>query len=109
MSRAARIAVLGDCNLDYVTHRELDAARRDGRANGVWVVPGTPYRDDDAVYAAIAAARESGLPLLGTFGGFQYAAVELARSLTPVSSSRPLIAAFAEAALARQQRALEAL
>ena len=49
--------------------------------DGVWVVPGTPYRDDDAVYAAIGRARESGLPLLGTCGGFQYAVVELARSM----------------------------
>jgi CTP synthase (UTP-ammonia lyase) len=98
---AASIAVLGDCSLDYVTHRELEAAlallpasaraawvptdsdveAALARADGVWVVPGTPYRDDDAVYAAIGAARESGLPLLGTCGGFQYAAVELARSL----------------------------
>jgi CTP synthase (UTP-ammonia lyase) len=97
----ASIAVLGDRNLDYVTHRELDAAlalfpdwaraswvptdsdveAALARADGVWVVPGTPYRDDDAVYAAIGAARESGLPLLGTCGGFQYAVVELARSL----------------------------
>jgi CTP synthase (UTP-ammonia lyase) len=97
----ASIAVLGDRNLDYVTHRELEAAlallpaaaraawvptdsdveAALARADGVWVVPGTPYRDDDAVYAAIGAARESGLPLLGTCGGFQYAVVELARSL----------------------------
>jgi CTP synthase (UTP-ammonia lyase) len=98
---AARIAVLGDRNLEYVTHRELDAALQLfpesargawvptdsdveaalAEADGVWVVPGTPYRDDDAVYAAIGAARESGLPLLGTCGGFQYAVVELARAL----------------------------
>jgi CTP synthase (UTP-ammonia lyase) len=101
-----RIAVLGDRNLDYVTHRELDAAlalfpgwadgawvATDGEvdvmldaADGVWVVPGTPYRDDDAVYAAIGRAREEGLPLLGTCGGFQYAVVELARSLAGIDA-----------------------
>jgi CTP synthase (UTP-ammonia lyase) len=103
---AARVAVLGDRNLDYVTHRELDAAlalfpeRARGAwvptdsdveaaladADGVWVVPGTPYRDDDAVYAAIGAARERGLPLLGTCGGFQYAVVELARALASLDA-----------------------
>ena len=98
---AVRVALLGDRDLAYVTHRELDAALAlfpswahgawvptDGdveagldAVDGVWVVPGTPYRDDDAVYAAIGRARKSGLPLLGTCGGFQYAVVELARSM----------------------------
>jgi hypothetical protein len=97
---AARIAVLGDRNLEYVTHRELDAALQLfpesargawvptdsdveaalAEADGVWVVPGTPYRDDDAVYAAIGAARESGLPLLGTCGGFQRSSSSPGRS-----------------------------
>jgi CTP synthase (UTP-ammonia lyase) len=101
-----RIALLGDRNLDYVTHRELDAALArfppwadaawvptDGdvgaaldAVDGVWVVPGTPYRDDDAVYTAIGRAREEGLPLLGTCGGFQYAIVELARSLAGIEA-----------------------
>jgi CTP synthase (UTP-ammonia lyase) len=101
-----RIAVVGDRNLDYVTHRELDAAldlfpewARGGwvatdsdvaevveRADGVWLAPGTPYRDDDAVYAAIRRLRESGKPLLGTCGGFQYIVVELARSLAGIDA-----------------------
>jgi CTP synthase (UTP-ammonia lyase) len=101
-----RIAVVGDRNLDYVTHRELDAAlalfpdwvrgewvATDSdvaaaveRADGVWLAPGTPYRDDDAVYAAIRRLRESGKPLLGTCGGFQYIVVELARSLAGIDA-----------------------
>jgi CTP synthase (UTP-ammonia lyase) len=102
MTQRVRIAVLGDRNLGYVTHRELDAALElfpewargawvatdsDGveaavaQADGMWVTPGTPYRDDDAVYDAIRGARERGQPLLGTCGGFQYAIVELARGL----------------------------
>jgi CTP synthase (UTP-ammonia lyase) len=101
-----RIAVLGDRNLDYVTHRELDAAlgllpewadaawvATDGEvdaaldaADGVWLVPGTPYRDDAAVYHAIGRARREGLPFLGTCGGFQYAVVELARGLAGIDA-----------------------
>ena len=101
-----RIAVLGDRNPEYVTHRELDAALGlfpdwargewvatdsdvvaaiDG-ADGVWLTPGTPYRDDDAVYAAIGRLRETGKPLLGTCGGFQYIVVELARSLAGIDA-----------------------
>jgi CTP synthase (UTP-ammonia lyase) len=96
-----RIAVLGDHNLDFMTHRELDAALElfprwaevewiatdDPRArtlkdiDGIWVAPGGPYRDDEAVYRAIGNAREHGIPLLGTCGGFQYAIVEFARNV----------------------------
>jgi len=98
---SARIAVLGDRNPEFVTHRELDAAlarlpartraewvatdsatARDlGDFDAVWVMSGGPFRDDDAVYAAIRWAREHGRPLLGTCSGFQYVLVEFARSV----------------------------
>jgi CTP synthase (UTP-ammonia lyase) len=100
------IAVLGDRNLEYVTHRELDAAlglfpdwargewvATDSdvhaaldRADGVWIVSGGPYRDDDAVYAAIRHLRERGMPLLATCSGFQYVVIELARSLAGIDA-----------------------
>ncbi|HMI68729.1 MAG TPA: gamma-glutamyl-gamma-aminobutyrate hydrolase family protein [Solirubrobacteraceae bacterium] len=100
------IAVLGDRNLEYVTHRELDAAlglfpdwargewvSTDSdvpaaldRADGVWIVSGGPYRDDDAVYAAIRHVRERGTPLLATCSGFQYVVIELARSLAGIDA-----------------------
>ncbi len=92
-----RIALLGDKDLAYVTHRALEAAvaqlpagvvaewvgtdtpaaRALERFDGVWALPGTPYRDDAAALAAIRWALESGTPLLGTCGGFQYAALAL--------------------------------
>jgi CTP synthase (UTP-ammonia lyase) len=93
------LVLLGDHNPNFVTHRELDAAlqflpstirahwvgtdapdwRRAVEADGLWVVPGSPYRNDDVVYSAIEAARISGQPFLGTCGGFQYAVLEFAR------------------------------
>ena len=93
------IAVLGDRNVQYLTHREIDAtlalmpaavdarwlpspeAESAAEADGVWVVPGTPYRDDDAVLEAIRRARTGGTPILGTCGGFQYMTVEFARNV----------------------------
>jgi hypothetical protein len=71
------IFVLGHHDADSVTHRELDAAigllpsgvkarwvgtdtpdaARTSKADAVWVVPGSPYRDDAAVYSAITSAR----------------------------------------------------
>ncbi|HET8757960.1 MAG TPA: gamma-glutamyl-gamma-aminobutyrate hydrolase family protein [Solirubrobacteraceae bacterium] len=95
------IAALGDRNPAYVTHREIDAtialapqirwvgtedARIDGY-DGVWVVPGTPYRDEAAVLEAIRFARESGMPILGTCGGFQHMAVEYARSVLGIAGA----------------------
>jgi CTP synthase (UTP-ammonia lyase) len=95
----ARIALLGDRDLRFVTHRALaaavellpdgvsaewiatdaPAARSLAGFDGVWILPGTPYRDDDAVLAAIDRAIDDGTPLLGTCGGFQYSLLALAR------------------------------
>jgi CTP synthase (UTP-ammonia lyase) len=94
-----RIALLGDRDLRFVTHRELEAAvarlprgvsaewvgsdtpeaRSLDGFDGLWVLPGTPYRDDEAVLEAIDRAVDAGTPLLGTCGGFQYSLLALAR------------------------------
>jgi CTP synthase (UTP-ammonia lyase) len=90
------IAVVGDRNPEYPTHRALDAAGADWMAtdaidldgvDGVWLAPGTPYRDDGAVYELIRHARETGLPFLGTCGGFQYALVEFARGVAGIAGA----------------------
>jgi CTP synthase (UTP-ammonia lyase) len=51
------------------------------------VVPGSPYRNDAVVYAAIESARTSGQPFLGTCAGFQYAVVEFARNVAPIEGA----------------------
>src|SRR5204862_274607 len=56
-----------------------DAARLD-RFDALWVVPGTPYRNDRPVFAGIERARTKGVPVLGTCGGFQHMVVEFARN-----------------------------
>jgi CTP synthase (UTP-ammonia lyase) len=47
--------------------------------DGVWAVPGSPYRSEAGALAAIRDARELGIPFLGTCGGFQHALLEFAR------------------------------
>jgi CTP synthase (UTP-ammonia lyase) len=90
------IALLGDRS-GHRSHLELDALRPtlpvgtewvatdsgfDVTAyDGVWLVPGSPYADDEAVLRALTVVRESGIPFLGTCGGMQYAVVEFARSV----------------------------
>ena len=104
---STRIALLGDKDLGLFTHRELDAAvtlfpgwaeplwvgtdsavaRALDGVDGLWVIPGSPYRDDAAVLAAIGWALDSGTPLLGTCGGFQYVALALAQRLAGAESA----------------------
>jgi hypothetical protein len=102
-----RIAVVGDRDPSYLTHRELDAAlalmppgvearwvatdgpeasRLDG-FDALWVVPGTPYRDDRPVFAGIEHARTRGIPILGTCGGFQHMVVEFARNAAGIADA----------------------
>ncbi|MEV4441724.1 hypothetical protein AB0K09_22475 [Streptomyces sp. NPDC049577] len=53
--------------------------------DAVWVLPGSPYRSETAVLEAIRAAREGGIPFLGTCGGFQHALLEFARNVCGVT------------------------
>ena len=95
------IALVGDRQPAHASHRELDAVRgqlgegvsaewvatdddrvRDlGEFDGIWLVPGSPYADDDAAYGAVRWARENDVPFLGTCGGLQYAVVEYFRNV----------------------------
>jgi CTP synthase (UTP-ammonia lyase) len=106
MSGQVSIAVVGDHDPSSVTHRATDAsldhaaaalgvdlARRWvstpelaagaggllARDAGVWIAPGSPYASMDGALAAIRLAREEGMPLLGTCGGYQHVVIEFAR------------------------------
>jgi len=100
------IALIGD-RRDHRSHRELDAVRgmlgegvsadwvatdgervRDlGQFDGIWLVPGSPYADDDAAVAVVSWAREHDVPFLGTCGGLQYAVVEYFRNVLGVEGA----------------------
>ena len=49
--------------------------------NGLWVAPGSPYKNMDRTLWAIQYAREHGIPTIGTCGGFQHIILEYARNL----------------------------
>jgi CTP synthase (UTP-ammonia lyase) len=76
----AALSLFPDCTRPEWTSTDAPAARCLDEACGVWLVPGSPYRDDAAAYAAIRHCLATGTPFLGTCAGFQYACVELARS-----------------------------
>jgi CTP synthase (UTP-ammonia lyase) len=96
------LAVVGDYGPERVTHRATqealtaagarfewlateDAARASedelARYGGFLVAPGSPYASMDGALKAIRVARERGIPLLGTCGGFQHVVVEFVRSV----------------------------
>ncbi len=104
MNHTARIALVGDRSDAVRSHARipglLEAIRvRDGLDldaywiatqdadqgmdgfDAVWVLPGSPYRSEAGALAAIRAAREGGIPFLGTCGGFQHALLEFARNV----------------------------
>ncbi|MBC7928904.1 MAG: gamma-glutamyl-gamma-aminobutyrate hydrolase family protein [Bryobacteraceae bacterium] len=102
------LVLLGDRNPDFLTHRELEStlallpgdvsvewvatdspdAASVNEADGLWVIPGSPYRNDEVVYSAIQSARITGQPFLGTCGGFQYAVVEFARNVAKIVTAQ---------------------
>jgi len=101
------IAIVGDKNDAYPSHREIDAVRSmlgegvdtewvptDGDRvrdlngfDGIWLTPGSPYADDEAAYDAVRWAREQDVPFLGTCGGLQYAVVEYFRNVLGYASA----------------------
>jgi CTP synthase (UTP-ammonia lyase) len=103
--RPVRLVVLGDRDTRFETHRAIDHTLSlmppdveagwvatdqpftAAAADAIWFAPGTPYRDEAAVYRAIETARGSGIPLLGTCGGFQYMMVEFARNAAGVATA----------------------
>ena len=101
------IAIVGDENHAYPSHREINAVRsmlgedvetqwvatdgdrvRDlGGFDGVWLTPGSPYVNDAAAYEAVTWARECDVPFLGTCGGLQYAVIEYFRNVLGLASA----------------------
>lgn len=105
MSSPLRLSLVGDYRADAVAHQAIPLAIERAarwlnvpveaewiatdqldqtdltRSDAVWVVPGSPYRNDNGVFATLRWARESGKPLLGSCGGFQYAVIEYARNV----------------------------
>ena len=49
--------------------------------SGIWVAPGSPYKNMDQVLWAICHARKHKVPCLGTCGGFQHMILEYARNV----------------------------
>jgi CTP synthase (UTP-ammonia lyase) len=67
-------------DLYWIGSDEVDSPDDLSGFDGIWALPGSPYRSEAGVLHAIRAARESDTPFLGTCGGFQHALLEYARN-----------------------------
>ena len=65
---------------EWLSTDAIQVASLDHRA-GLWVAPGSPYKNLARTLWAIREARERGLPCLGTCGGFQHMILEYARNV----------------------------
>jgi CTP synthase (UTP-ammonia lyase) len=101
------IAVVGDYNAENETHTTIDASlahagvegewistdsvpsadELEERFAGIWLAPASPYRSMDGALAAVTTARERGIPLVATCGGFQHVLVEYARNVLGVDGA----------------------
>lgn len=69
-----------DVNATWVSTEKIDGSLFE-RFSGIWVTPGSPYKNLDKTLWAIREARENGIPCLGTCGGCQHIIVEYARTV----------------------------
>ena len=74
-------AALGlNVTAEWIVTDEADPGRL-GRHGGIWIAPGSPYRNMARTLEAIRRAREDGVPCFGTCGGMQHIVIEYARNV----------------------------
>ena len=108
-----KIAILGDFNPAYSTHHTLNNSISQIRKLfnqelqfdwistdilnsktafnnlycGLWIAPGSPYKDMQNVLNTITYARENNVPTFGNCGGFQHMIIEFAKNVCGISNA----------------------
>lgn len=74
-------AALGlEIDYDWISTADINSSLLE-RYAGIWIAPGSPYKDMDKTLDAIRHARENNIPCFGTCGGFQHMILEYARNV----------------------------
>jgi CTP synthase (UTP-ammonia lyase) len=114
MRMIRKIAILGDFNPIHATHHALnDSARqvskylnqeiqfdwistdtfdctvvfKNNLYSGLWIAPGSPYKDMENVLKAIRYTRENNIPTFGNCGGFQHMIIEFAKNVCNIEQA----------------------
>ncbi|NMM47820.1 glutamine amidotransferase-related protein [Marinigracilibium pacificum] len=109
-----KIAILGDFNPVFQTLHKLNDSTRDiqkylkteiqfdwiptdlfnskvvfeqNKYKGLWIAPGSPYKDMNNVLKAIKYARQNEIPTLGNCGGFQHMIIEFAINVCGIKNA----------------------
>ena len=82
-----RAALLAHLSYEWVSTADLDDAFFE-TFSGLWVAPGSPYKEMRKTLGAIKFAREHGVPTLGTCGGFQHIMIEYARNVLGITDAQ---------------------
>jgi CTP synthase (UTP-ammonia lyase) len=108
-----KIAILGDYNPAFSTHHALNASARhvaerfdqdihfdwvstdtfdfrpafDKLYCGLWIAPGSPYKDMERVLRTITYTRQNNIPTFGNCGGFQHMVIEYARNVCGITNA----------------------
>ena len=107
-----RIGIIGEYDADFEPHRATSSAIEHAREalaaevayewvstsklddgffehfNGLWIAPGSPYKDMAKTLSVIKLAREQRVPTLGTCGGFQHMILEYARNVLGIRDAQ---------------------
>ncbi len=77
-----------ELNAEWVPTVEVDKIlSASNYYDGIWIVPGSPYKNDEGVLAVIRKAREKNIPILGSCGGFQYMVLEYAKNVLKIQQA----------------------
>ncbi|EJL72677.1 glutamine amidotransferase-related protein [Chryseobacterium populi] len=108
-----KIAILGDFNPVHATHHALNDSIRDVKKllnkeiqfdwigtdifneivfekqnyTGLWIAPGSPYKDFENVLKVIEYTRKNNIPTFGNCGGFQHMIIEFARNECEITNA----------------------
>ena len=73
---------------DWIDTDKMNAARAfDRQYNGLWIAPGSPYKDMQNVLGTISYARQRNIPAFGNCGGFQHMIIEFARNVCGIAGA----------------------
>ena len=83
-------AVLGTAiKGEWVSTQDIDESLF-SRYSGLWVAPGSPYKNLERTVWALEHARKNSVPCFGTCGGFQHMVLEYARNVLHYRDAQPL-------------------
>lgn len=64
-----------------------DIAFKTKMYSGLWIAPGSPYKDMDNVLTTIQYVRENNIPTFGNCGGFQHMIIEFAKNVCHIKNA----------------------